>query len=161
MRELVLLAILAAPAERSRGRHNPRVVKRKMSSFPTKARAAPPSGRVFRYEDHIRVVAPPDPPTERAPMPAASPEVRPKRCRPRKASAVRTDDRPSWLEQVRSWRASERPVARRLLRAPQPEPTHLPSLGGTLAAELQEARRALTPPSLSQRYWGYGPKLPS
>ena len=92
MRELILLEILAAPAERSRGRHNPRVVKRKMSSFPTKARAAPPSGRVFRYEDHIRVVAPP--------------EGRPKRCRPREASAARTDDRPSWLEQVRSWRAS-------------------------------------------------------
>ena len=59
MRELILVEILAVPAERSRGRHNPRVVKRKMSSFPTKARAAPPSGRVFRYEDHIRVVAPP------------------------------------------------------------------------------------------------------
>jgi hypothetical protein len=106
MRELILLEILAVPAERSRGRHNPRVVKRKMSSFPTKARAAPPSGRVFRYEDHIRVVAPPDPPTERAPMPATPPEARPKRRRPRKASAARTDDRPSWLEQVRSWRAS-------------------------------------------------------
>ena len=92
MRELILLEILAVPAERSRGRHNPRVVKRKMGGFPTKARAAPPSGRVFRYEDHIRVVAPA--------------EVRPKRCRPRKASAARTDDRPSWLEQVRSWRAS-------------------------------------------------------
>ena len=92
MRELILLEILAVPAERSRGRHNPRVVKRKMSSFPTKARAAPPPGRVFRYEDHIRVVAPPG--------------ARPKRCRPRKASAARTDDRPSWLERVRSWRAS-------------------------------------------------------
>lgn len=106
MRELILLEVLAVPAERSRGRHNPRVVKRKMSSFPTKARAAPPSGRVFRYEDHVRVVAPPDPPAERAPMPAAPPEARPKGCRPGKASAAQTDDRPSWLEQVRSWRAS-------------------------------------------------------
>jgi hypothetical protein len=51
------------PAERSRGRHNPRVVKRKMSGFPTKARAAPtPSpGRVFRYEEHVGVVAPAPP----------------------------------------------------------------------------------------------------
>ena len=73
MRELILLEILAVPAERSRGRHNPRVVKRKMSSFPTKARAAPPSGRVSRYDDHVRVVAPPDPPTGRAPIPAAPP----------------------------------------------------------------------------------------
>jgi hypothetical protein len=106
MRELILIEILAEPAERSRGRHNPRVVKRKMSSFPTKARAAPLSGQVFRYEDHIRVVAPPDPPTERAPVPAAPPEARPTRCRTSKASAGPSDDRPSWLEQVRSWRAS-------------------------------------------------------
>lgn len=106
MRELILVEIIAEPAERSRGRHNPRVVKRKMSNFPTKARAAPPSGRVFRYEDHIRVVAPPAPPAEPAPMPAAPPEGRPKRCRASKASAARSDDRPSWLEQIRSWRAS-------------------------------------------------------
>jgi hypothetical protein len=66
MRELILVEILAVPAERSRGRHNPRVVKRKMSSFPTKARAAPPSGRVSRYEGHIRVVAPPGPPAGQA-----------------------------------------------------------------------------------------------
>jgi hypothetical protein len=34
MYELILIEIIAVPAERSRGRHNPRVVKRKMSSFP-------------------------------------------------------------------------------------------------------------------------------
>ena len=48
MLELVLIEITAVPAERSRGRHNPRVVKRKMSGFPTKARASPPSRQVFR-----------------------------------------------------------------------------------------------------------------
>jgi hypothetical protein len=106
MRELILVEILAVPAERSRGRHNPRVVKRKMSSFPTKARAAPASGQVFRYQDHIRVVAPPAPPAEPALMPAVPPEGRPKRCRASKASAAQSDDRPSWLGQVRSWRAS-------------------------------------------------------
>ena len=58
MRELILLEILAVPAERSRGRHNPRVVKRKMSGFPTKARAAPSPRRVFRYAEHVRVVPP-------------------------------------------------------------------------------------------------------
>ena len=42
MLELILIEITAVPAERSRGRHNPRVVKRKMSGFPTKARASPP-----------------------------------------------------------------------------------------------------------------------
>ena len=66
MRELIRVEIIAEPAERSRGRHNPRVVKRKMSSFPTKARAAPPPGRVFRYEDHVRIVAPPGPPAGQA-----------------------------------------------------------------------------------------------
>jgi len=39
MVELILIEILAVPADRSRGKHRPRVVKRKMSSFPTKSRA--------------------------------------------------------------------------------------------------------------------------
>ena len=38
MTECVLIELIALPAEQSRGRHNPRVVKRKMSGFPTKAR---------------------------------------------------------------------------------------------------------------------------
>ena len=36
MQQLVLIEILAVPAEQSRGRHNPRVVKRKMSNFALK-----------------------------------------------------------------------------------------------------------------------------
>ena len=62
MVELVLIEITTVPAERSRGRHNPRVVKRKMSSFPTKSRAAPAPRHVFRYGEHIRIVAPAGPP---------------------------------------------------------------------------------------------------
>jgi hypothetical protein len=58
MQQLVLIEILAVPAEQSRGRHNPRVVKRKMSGFPTKARAAPAARQVICYRDHIRIVAP-------------------------------------------------------------------------------------------------------
>jgi hypothetical protein len=58
MLELVLIEITAVPAERSRGRHHPRVVKRKMSGFPTKARASPPPRQVFRYAEHVRIVAP-------------------------------------------------------------------------------------------------------
>ena len=47
MVELILIEITAVPAERSRGRHNPRLVKRKMSRFPTKSRAAPaPPGSI-------------------------------------------------------------------------------------------------------------------
>jgi hypothetical protein len=61
LRELygLLLVHLALPAESSRGRHSPRVVKRKMSDFPTKARAAPASSAPRRYARHIRIVAPP------------------------------------------------------------------------------------------------------
>ncbi len=104
MVELILIEIVALPAERSRGRHNPRVVKRKMSGFPTKARAAPASSRVFRYGDHIRVVAPAGPPERRAPPPATAPEGRPKG-RP-KAVVAPTGRRAPWSEHIRAWRAS-------------------------------------------------------
>src|ERR1700712_422842 len=120
MHELVLIEILAVPAERSRGRHNPRVVKRKMSNFPTKARAAPPPGQVFRYEEHVRVVAPAGAPEPRVPTPAAAappagppgPRARPRAAppekpkgRPRQAPA-RAARRPPRLDHVRSWRDS-------------------------------------------------------
>jgi len=98
MHDLVLLEILALPAERSRGRHNPRVIKRKMSGFPTKARAAPgpPPSQRFPYRDHVRIVAPA--------MAAAEPaRAAPKRPRPGEA---RTERHAFWLEHVRSWRAS-------------------------------------------------------
>jgi len=49
MVELILIEILAVPADRSRGKHRPRVVKRKMSSFPTKSRAGPVPRQVFHY----------------------------------------------------------------------------------------------------------------
>jgi hypothetical protein len=98
MHDLILLEILALPAERSRGRHNPRVVKRKMSGFPTKARAAPgpPPGRRFQYGDHIRIVAP------------VLAEADPTRAAPkcRRACQPRADRHAFWLEHVSSWRAS-------------------------------------------------------
>src|SRR4051812_11416422 len=80
MVELIRLEIVAVPAEQSRGRHNPRVVKRKMSSFPTKARAVASSRPVFRSEEHIRIVAPVGMPEFRAP-PAALRQQRSKRDR--------------------------------------------------------------------------------
>ena len=109
MHELILIEILAVPAERRRGRHHPRVVKRKMSRFPTKARAAPAPGQVFRYAEHIRVVAPAGSPAAQAPPPTATTNATTKkrpttRRRPRNASAPA--GRPSWLEHVRAWRAS-------------------------------------------------------
>jgi hypothetical protein len=76
MQQVVLIEILAVPAEQSRGRHNPRAVKRKMSSFPTKARAVPGPRQALHYPDHIRIVAPAatDPVRTNAPphQPAAS-----------------------------------------------------------------------------------------
>ena len=41
MEEAILFEIALLPADRSRGRHNPRAVKRKMSHFPTTSRAQP------------------------------------------------------------------------------------------------------------------------
>jgi hypothetical protein len=58
MVELILIEITAVSAERSRGRHNPRVVKRKMSNFPTKSRAPAAPRHLFRYDEHIRIIAP-------------------------------------------------------------------------------------------------------
>ena len=102
MSELVLIEILAVPAEQSRGRHNPRAVKRKMSNFPTKARAAPIPHQVLRYEDHIRVVTPPvpAPPARQAP-----PQRRPPtKWRPPQAAAKPRC--PPGLAHVRAWQAS-------------------------------------------------------
>jgi hypothetical protein len=98
MHDLILIEIIAMPAERSRGRHNPRVIKRKMSNFPTKARAAPgpPPCRRSQYRDHVRIVAPAV--AETAPAMAA-----PKR---RRACKARADRHAFWLEHVRAWRAS-------------------------------------------------------
>jgi hypothetical protein len=100
--ELVLVEILAVPAERSRGRHQPRVVKRKMSGFPTKARASPPPRQVFRYAEHVRIVVPAAGSERRAP-PIPTPAVPPMKRARRTPTRAR---RPAWLEQVRSWRAS-------------------------------------------------------
>jgi hypothetical protein len=97
MHDLVLIEILAVPAERSRGRHNPRVVKRKMSNFPTKARAAPGAGQVIRYRDHIRIVAPAEErPAQPDPQPRPPPE--PPMPPPRRPA--------SWRDHVRAWRES-------------------------------------------------------
>ena len=104
MHELILIEIIAVPAERRRDRHNPRVVKRKMSSFPTKARAAPAAGQVFSYADHIRVVAPTGSAADHAPPPTMRAKHRPKRRRLGKA--VASPGRRPWLEHVRAWRAS-------------------------------------------------------
>ena len=113
MVELILIEITALPDERSRGRHNPRVVKRKMSSFPTKSRAAPAPQQVFRYDEHIRIVAPaglpePIPPSATPPIDMTPTEKPRRRTRHIRAPANRC---PAWLEHVRAWRRSGLPRA--------------------------------------------------
>ena len=94
MLALVLIEIAAVPAERSRGRHNPRVVKRKMSSFPTRSRAeAAPGGRLS-YEEHVRIVPPPVP----EPDPAAA--------QTRNRTKSDTPNR-LYLRHVRDWSAGD------------------------------------------------------
>ena len=99
----ILIEILAEPAESSRGRHNPRVVKRKMSNFPTKsrstARAAP--SRSLRYDEHIVIVAPPEPiaPTTMAGRQRAVPTTR-------QTQPAQTNHQTFWQTHVQAWRAS-------------------------------------------------------
>ena len=96
MHELILIEIIAVPAERSRGRHNPRVVKRKMSSFPTKGRAAPGARQPLHYPDHIRIVAPEEPDPAQTAAPSSPPPLRP-------PAAGR---HAFWRDHVRAWRDS-------------------------------------------------------
>jgi hypothetical protein len=100
MTELILIEILAVPAERSRGRHNPRVVKRRMSSFPTKSRSAASAApsQCLRYDEHIVIVAPPEPiaPTTAGRKPAA----------PTASQPAQTSRQTFWQAQVQAWRAS-------------------------------------------------------
>jgi hypothetical protein len=102
MTEVILIEIVAVPAERSRGRHNPRVVKRKMSNFPTRSRCAAPSQR-FRYDEHIVVVALPEP------IAPATPGR--KRATPTASPPARTSHQTFWHGHVQSWRASGLPRA--------------------------------------------------
>jgi hypothetical protein len=100
MTEVILIEIVAVPAERSRGRHNPRVVK--MSNFPS--RCAAPSQR-FRYDEHIVVVAPPEPsvPTKTDHQQAVPTT--------RQTEPVQTSRQTFWQTQVQAWRASGLPRA--------------------------------------------------
>jgi hypothetical protein len=105
MTEVILIEIVAVPAERSRGRHNPRVVKRKMSNFPTKSRSAasPAPSQRFRYDEHIVIVAPPEPsaPTTADHQRAVPPTRQP----------AQTSRQTFWQVQVQAWRASGLPRA--------------------------------------------------
>ena len=107
MTELILIEIAAVPAERSRGRHNPRVVKRKMSNFPTKsrsaARAAP--AQCLRSDEHIVIVAPPEPaPLVMAGRQRAVPTTR-------QTQPAQTNHQTFWQAHVQAWRTSGLPRA--------------------------------------------------
>jgi hypothetical protein len=102
MTELILIEILAVPAERRRGRHNPRVVRRKMSNFPTKSRSAAraASAQCLRYDEHIVIVASPEPaPPAMAGRQRAVPTSR-------QAQPAQTNHQTFWQAHVQAWRAS-------------------------------------------------------
>jgi hypothetical protein len=79
----ILIEILAEPAESSRGRHNPRVVKRKMSNFPSRSTARAAPSRRLRYDEHIVIGAPPEPiaPDDDGGSPASGSDDPPDRAR--------------------------------------------------------------------------------
>ena len=57
MEKAILADIAARPVDSSRGRHEPRAVKRKMTHFPTRSRASPilPPRQRVNYPDHISI----------------------------------------------------------------------------------------------------------
>ena len=128
MHEMILIEIIGTPAEHSRGRHNPRVVKRKMSNFPTKARAgpSPPSSQHFHYSDLVRIVAPVMPETKPIMVAPKVPRNH-ARCEP---NAARSGSSTSGRG------AGQRPVTRGLCRAPRPEVAHPASMDRPLAPHL-------------------------
>jgi hypothetical protein len=104
MTDLILIEILAVPAERSRGRHNPRVVKRKMSNFPTKSRSAASAtpSQCLRYDEHIVIVAPPEPIALTTGRKPAAPTA---------SQPAQTSRQTFWRAQVQAWRTSGLPRA--------------------------------------------------
>jgi hypothetical protein len=104
MLAVVLIEIRSVPAERSR--HNPRVVKRKMSGFPTRSRAAPACGGRFCYNEHIKVLPPAvpqavEPASETPePLPATPASSTPDR------STAESQTVPDRQHHVRAWRVS-------------------------------------------------------
>ena len=106
MLAVVLIEIRSVPAERSRGRHNPRVVKRKMSGFPTRSRAAPACGDRFRYDEHIKVLPPAVPEAvNRAPEAPEPPPATPTSSAP-DFPVAESPPIPDCQHHVRAWRVS-------------------------------------------------------
>jgi hypothetical protein len=105
MTELILVEILAVPAERSRGRHNPRAVKRKMSNFPTKSRSAASAtpSQCLRDNAHIVIVVPPEP--------IAPTTTGRKQATPTASPPAQTSRQTFWRAQVQAWRTSGLPRA--------------------------------------------------
>jgi hypothetical protein len=82
----------------------------KMSNFPTKSRSTPrvtPS-QIFRYEEHIFIVAPPEPATPESTAPTtagrtrAAPKTGP-------TQSAQPDRRTFWFGHVQAWKASGLP----------------------------------------------------
>ena len=135
MTDFILLEIIAVPAERSRGRRNPRVVKRKMSNFPTKARAAPAASARSRprYVQHIQIIAPAVP-AELSPAAQRKGERE-----TRTAATPKSRSRPlppDLLARAGQSLAVQQPLADRLLRPPPPRTARLRRMGRSPAPQV-------------------------
>jgi hypothetical protein len=106
MYDLILIEILAVPAEHSRGRSNPRAVKRKMSKFPTTCRATTGAAGqpALRYSDHIRIIAPPEPVRQKPPPPTAVSKAHTKPTSRR--DCLPADHQETWKHHVQAWHNS-------------------------------------------------------
>ena len=105
MLAVVLIRWACSVPSRSRA-INPRVVKRKMSGFPTRSRAAPACGGRFCYNEHIKVLPPAvpqavEPASETPePLPATPASSTPDR------STAESPTVPDRQHHVRAWRVS-------------------------------------------------------
>ena len=158
MMALLLVEITALPAEPSRGRHNPRVVKRKMSNFPTKARAARaaccaprPALRSAHPDRRSRRAG--DAPSCRQTVPLRAAERDARTARQPKA-APDTCRQSFWLEHVRAWRASN------LTRTAYCERHHLdPRNFDAWVARLRHRFRRTATADLKSTVLGLGPPV--
>jgi hypothetical protein len=100
----ILIEILEVPAERSRGRHNPRVVRSRGRLFPTKPPRSEPVGPcpALNYEDCIRIV----PPDRLCKIMREAADHRRKIRKARRRKAAKASNEAFWRTHVRSWRAS-------------------------------------------------------
>jgi hypothetical protein len=97
----ILIEILEVPAERSRGRHNPRVVRSRGKLFPIKPKRSEPADPhpAINYDDCIRIV----PPDRLCKIMREAADRRRKIRKARRRKATQSTNEAYWRAHVRSW----------------------------------------------------------